>query len=119
MVHHHRNYLRLHRRKRGLTQGELAFLLGYQSSSKISRLEQAEQAKVLTLGFTFQLLFGVDPREIYPALYDSVRETVIERIRELEAKLRTPASTQKAIIKRQLLNEALARVQGLVADPRI
>ena len=119
MVHHHANYLRLHRRQRGLTQEELAYLLGYQSGAKISRLEQIEPAQVLSLGFAFELLFGVDAREIYPALYEAVRETVVQRIRELEARLQTARPTQKTVIKRRLLEEALARAERLITEPRV
>ena len=119
MVQHQTNYLRLHRRKRGLTQEELAYLLGYQSGAKISRLEQAESAQVLSLGFTFELLFGVDAREIYPALYDAVRQTVSQRLRELGIRLQATRPTQKTIIKRRLLKEALARAENPITEPRV
>ena len=119
MVYNHANYLRLHRRKRGLTQEELAFLLGYQSGAKISRLEQIDPPQVFSLGFAFELLFGVDAREIYPALFEAVRETVIHRLNELETKLQAVRPTQKTIIKRRLLREALARAQSLIAEPSV
>lgn len=119
MVYNQVNYLRLHRRKRGLTQEELAFLLGYQSGSKISRLEQIEPAQVLSLDFAFQLLFGVEAREIYPALYEAVRQAIVQRIHELEARLQLNQPTQRIAIKRRLLEEARARAESLMIEARV
>jgi len=41
--HHHGEYLKMLRRESGLTQDELAFLLGLESGSKISRYERARR----------------------------------------------------------------------------
>jgi transcriptional regulator with XRE-family HTH domain len=79
------NYLRTYRTQWQLTQGELAFLFGYDAESVISRLERSERAVTLAVACACQTIFGVQPSELFPAAFESMEETVVNRMYELRA----------------------------------
>ena len=103
------NYLRLHRRRWGLTQAELAFLFGYQSDAIVSRFERRERRVTLAIAFACQLIFGVEPKDIYPALLEQVEDGVVRRMYELYSQLKTQKPSQRTAVKLRLLQDALAR----------
>src|SRR5882672_1704021 len=109
MAYTRTNYFRLHRRRLGFTQAELAFLVGYQSESNISRLEQHERAVALAVGFACQTVFGHELHEIYPGLHEEVVEQVTGRMRELYQKLEQKRPTERTIAKLRALSDALGR----------
>jgi transcriptional regulator with XRE-family HTH domain len=109
-----RNYLRVYRRRWYLTQEELAFLLDYEAESFISRLERDERAVTLAVASACQALFGVELRELFPALIDGLQESLIARMQELSDRLQQSEPTQKTVSKLELLQEAIAR---LTASP--
>jgi len=100
------SYLRTHRKKGGLTQDEMAFLLGYQSGTKISRFERLARHPNLETAIACQVVFGVPAHKLFPGLFAEVERTVIERARLLSGKLeaqsargRTGARHKLAILK--------------------
>ena len=106
------NYLRLHRRRSALTQGELAYLLGYRTESIVSRLEKQERRITLAIAFAYHLIFGAEPKEIFPALFEQVEEGVVRRMYELYERLKQSGPSQKTSLKLRLLQEALTRTTG-------
>jgi transcriptional regulator with XRE-family HTH domain len=107
-----RNYLRVYRRRWHLTQEELAFLFGYEAESIISRFEHEERMITLAVATACQTIFGVEPRELFPALFASVEQGVVERMCELRDRLTGSELTQKTLVKLELLQEALRRIEG-------
>jgi DNA-binding XRE family transcriptional regulator len=105
-----RNYLRVQRRKWHLTQEELAFLLGYLNQAMVARLEGEERGVTLTLAHASEVIFGVKPRDMFPALLEDVEARVLERMHELRDRLKQSAPSQKVIAKLELLEEAIARI---------
>jgi transcriptional regulator with XRE-family HTH domain len=105
-----RNYLRVYRRRWHLTQEELAFLFGYDAESIISRLEREERTITLAVATACHTIFGVEPRELFPALIGSVEEKLVQRMYELRERLLESKPSQKTLAKLQLLQEALGRV---------
>lgn len=105
-----RNYLRTYRRQWHLTQEELAFLLDYQAESFISRLERDERAITLAVASACQALFGVELRELFPALMESLQESLVARMQELSDRLMQSEPTRKTLAKLELLQEALSRL---------
>lgn len=103
------NYLRVRRRQWALTQKELAFLLGYQNETIVSRLERQERKITLTVGFACQLVFGSEPREIFPSLFEQVEDAVVRRMLELYEGLKQRAPSRRTSAKIELLHDALAR----------
>jgi transcriptional regulator with XRE-family HTH domain len=107
-----RNYLRVHRRRWHLTQEELAFLFGYETESIISRFEHDERVITLAVATACQTIFGVEPRELFPALFASVEQGVVERMYELRDRLAQSELTQRTLAKLELLQEALERFKA-------
>lgn len=75
-------YLRSYRRRWGLTQRELAMLVGYRTHAVISRLEKTANTPSLEMIYAFEVLFGTAPHELFPGLRTIVRDAVISRVRE-------------------------------------
>jgi transcriptional regulator with XRE-family HTH domain len=105
-----RNYLRVYRRQWYLTQEELAFLLGYEAESFISRLERDERAITLAVASACQALFGVKLGELFPAPMEGVQKSLVVRMQELSDRLQQSEPTPKTVSKLELLQEALARL---------
>jgi transcriptional regulator with XRE-family HTH domain len=105
-----RNYLRTYRRRWHLTQEELAFLIGYEAESIISRFEREERTITLAVASACQTIFGVEPKELFPALVESVDEAVVQRMHELRERLVQSKVSQKTLAKLELLQEALGRI---------
>jgi transcriptional regulator with XRE-family HTH domain len=105
-----RNYLRMHRRRSHLTQEELAFLLGYADQSMITRLEREERAVTFAVVHACLLLFGVEPRELFPGLFENVEDRVLARLHALRDRLREASASAKSAAKRELLEQAIQRM---------
>jgi transcriptional regulator with XRE-family HTH domain len=104
------NYLRFHRLRSGFTQAELAFLLGYQTESVISRFEGQERTISLAVGAAYQLIFGVELRNLFPALYEQIDDKLTRRMQELCERLTQNAPSTKTATKLRLLQSALTRI---------
>ena len=75
-------YLRSYRRRWGLTQRELAILIGYRTHAVVSRLEQAGSIPTLETVYALEILFGTAPHELFPGLKAPVQEAVVARARQ-------------------------------------
>ena len=108
-------YLRPNRRRWGLTQSELALLLGVHSGSAISRIELGESAPTLEVALGCQILFGLTPMELFPGAFSSIEEQVIARGYELYENLQGDASTAnhfKLNFFEQAFSRATARLKN-------
>lgn len=75
-------YLRFLRRKSGLSQRDLAQLLGSVTESQVSRHERSISSPSLPMAFAYQVVFRRPASDIFPGLYDTVDAAVSERIAE-------------------------------------
>lgn len=107
------NYLYVRRREWALTQKELAFLFGYTSDAIVSRLEGQARKIPLRIAFACELIFGSEPKELFPALFEQVEEGVVRRMYELYEQLKCAEPSKKTAAKLHLLHEALARVTSI------
>jgi transcriptional regulator with XRE-family HTH domain len=73
--------------KGGLTQDEMAFLLGCHSGTKISRFEHLARHPNLETALACQVVFGVPAHELFPGIYAEVEKIVTERARLLSGRL--------------------------------
>lgn len=73
-------YLRTHRRIWGLTQHELASLMGFQSAAHVSRIENGKRAPTVEGALACQVLFGIPPSAMFPHAYDLVEERVVRDV---------------------------------------
>jgi DNA-binding XRE family transcriptional regulator len=107
-----RNYLRVYRRRWQLSQEELAFLFGYDAESIVSRFESEERTITLAVAIACQTIFGVTTKDMFPALYASLEQSVLERMYKLRDRLAQSEMSQRTLAKLELLQEALKRIEG-------
>ena len=96
------SYLRTHRKRGGLTQDEMAFLLGYQSGTKISRFERLARQPNLETALACQVVFGIPAHELFPGVFAEVEKTVTKRARLLSDQLRAQRGHDRSRIRHKL-----------------
>jgi transcriptional regulator with XRE-family HTH domain len=82
------NYLRTYRKKLGLTQRELAFLLGCHGGAKVSRYELSGRIPDLKTIFVYEAIFQKPARELFAGIYDRAERETLRRVRQLVSRLR-------------------------------
>ena len=101
-------YMRTHRRRWGLTQKELAHLLGIKSATQVSRYERLLRKPHLRTALACQIIFGEFPHAMYPKLYVKVEEGVMQRAQQLYEQLEG-SKAKAAKRKLDLLDDMLRR----------
>jgi DNA-binding XRE family transcriptional regulator len=80
-------YLRTFRRRAGLTQLELAFLIGIKNATVISRIEGLKRPPRLEWAVALAALFGTRAGELFPGLFSQAHDDLLCRTRELYEEL--------------------------------
>jgi|ERR1700693_1829145 len=101
-------YLRTHRRVWGLTQRELASLMGFESAAHMSRIENGKRAPTVESALACEVIFGISPSAMFPHAYGLVEERVIRDIYRLHLALRD-TTIPSELRKRELFSLALDR----------
>jgi transcriptional regulator with XRE-family HTH domain len=73
------NHLKKHRRRLGLSQAELAYLLGVGSGTKICRYERFLLEPKLRTVLAYEILFQKPARELFAGLYVEIEAQVRRR----------------------------------------
>jgi transcriptional regulator with XRE-family HTH domain len=93
------NYLRTYRKRSGLSQNEVAFLLGCQNGIKVSRYERSARKPNLETLFAYEMVFGAPVRELFAGAYQKVEKKTRRRAQLLARKVSratpTPMATRK------------------------
>jgi transcriptional regulator with XRE-family HTH domain len=98
----------MHRRNWGLTQKELAGLVGTVSSVQISRYENSKRAPKIEVALACQSIFGVPPSIMFPDAYALVEEEVMRNMYQMDQALSNTTSLS-GFRKRELFALALKR----------
>jgi transcriptional regulator with XRE-family HTH domain len=81
------SYLRFHRKRAGLTQGDLASLLGYLTHGQVSKHERAETLPSLLIALGYEAVFRVPTAELFPGIYETVKLGIEQRLAAIESDL--------------------------------
>src|SRR5215470_4907239 len=81
------NYLKTYRRKSGLTQSEVAFLLGWKRGEQFVRYEKHHGIPTLRVALACEAIFRAPVIELFAGTNDSVAKQVGIRIEALTAEL--------------------------------
>jgi len=81
------NYLHSHRKRSGLSQGQLGALLGYPDEGSVSRHERLRSIPPFQVALAYEAVFRVPVSDLFPGTYESVRQTVDGRIEGLRRSL--------------------------------
>ena len=98
--------LRTHRRTWGLSQRELADLLGMESRAHVSRIERGKRSPTLETALACSTLFGVSLGVLFPQLAIVSGERLRERISRLDKDI-SDITNPLELRKRQLFDRAL------------
>src|ERR1043166_6090470 len=110
-----KTYLRAQRRRWGLTQREVAYLLGYRYPSAIWRIEREGREPTLSIAFACHILFDTPITELFPGLATEIEDAILRRAYNLYERLQgTPSRTTKA--KLHLLEHMLKRAAARNAN---
>jgi DNA-binding XRE family transcriptional regulator len=113
-VHILQNYLRTYRRRCGLSQAEVAYLLGCKDGGKICRHEHLLREPSLQTALAYEVIYGAPVRELFAGLFRKVERATIRRVGTLGRELQAKAPTRLITRKLETLGAALktSRVRG-------
>jgi transcriptional regulator with XRE-family HTH domain len=111
------NYLRSYRLRWGLSQGELANLLGWKGAEVVSRIEKKQRPPTLKLVIACFILFGAPAAELFPDISASIDIDVMARVWEMYEKIQGDPS-RKTKMKIELLEGAIRRAEQRKHAPR-
>lgn len=97
------NYLRGARKAIGLSQKELAYLLGSESASNITRYERFSRMPALPTALALLAILDLPPNELFAGLYDESRRAVSANASRLVKEMEGQTSTQHSPVKRAFL----------------
>src|SRR6266849_8010241 len=98
-THKLNNYLRAHRKRAGLTQREVAFLLGLKARGPVSELEKRRRVPLLRTAVTLEAIFGVPVSELFPGMRQAVHTDVEKRLEEFTTQLKAKADKKNDAYK--------------------
>src|ERR1700709_382296 len=93
--------LRPYRKAAPLSQRDLGLLLGLASQSSVSEYEAALKRPNLATAVACEILFGVPIKDLFPALYEEVRQDLVARAKEVpRPKSEKPLAALTALLDR-------------------
>ncbi len=113
-----KNYLRSYRLRWGLSQGELAKLLGWKRAEVISRIEKKIRPPTLKLVIACFILFGAPAAELFPDISASIEIDVMARVWEMYESIQGDPS-RKTKKKIELFEAAIERAERRKQAPRL
>jgi transcriptional regulator with XRE-family HTH domain len=94
-----RNYLRTYRKRAGLSQREVAVVVGLKSAATLSRCEWGHRLPSLQTALAFEALFGVPVGQLFSGASEAIDRETEERLQKLESVLqKTSGAGPKAPI---------------------
>ena len=81
------NYLRTIRKRSGLSQDEVAFLIGGHSGGKVSRYEHFNRVPSLQTACAYEVIFGVPVSQLFAGMFEKVRRSTARRAYMLTKKI--------------------------------
>ena len=81
------NYLLAFRKRSGLTQREVAFLLGCENEALVSRYEKRRRLPPLRTTLACEAIFGAPVAALFAGLSEAARKEIAKRLLLLKARL--------------------------------
>ena len=106
------NYLRTIRKRSGLSQDEVAFLLGSPSGGIVSRYERFNRLPSIETACAYEALFGNPVRELFAGVFQKASEKIAKRAQLLARKLEGRAPDGAMARKLQILR-SIGNPQGM------
>lgn len=98
------NYLHTYRKRSGMTQREVALLLGCENGAQVSRYEKRHRVPPLQTALAYEAIFGIPVSELFAGRYLSAERTIQKPLVKLEEKLQSlPTKGSKGCMTAQKL----------------
>ena len=111
------NYLRTYRKHAGLSQAEVALLLGTRSGTKVLRYERWSRQASLRTAFAYEVIFGAPARELFAGTYQEVERATAQRIADLTRRLGVTPADRATARKLAVLQRSRA-ASGSITRPQ-
>jgi transcriptional regulator with XRE-family HTH domain len=93
------NYLRTERRMARLSQDDLAFLLGSEDGTTVSRYERGRRTPSLDTALAYEAILGIPVRDLFAGRFLVVEELIRARARTLAARMKKVPPILRALNK--------------------
>ena len=112
------NYLRAHRKNSGLTQEEVAFLLGFDNANLVSRYEKQQRMPSVQTALAYEVIFGIPIAELFAGVQQKIVSDVEKRRSELSTRLRArePKGIAAPMMKVHKLRSLAVDEQSMVTN---
>jgi hypothetical protein len=111
------SYLRSYRLRWGLSQVDLAYLLGWKTDKVIVGLEKKRTSPSARVVIGCYVIFGTRAAELFPGMFQGIEVEVMARVWELYERIQgDPSKKTKATI--ELLEDAIERAKQRQRDNR-
>lgn len=81
------NYLRTYRKRAGLSQNEIAYLLGTRDGNQPSRYERLARVPSLETALAYEAIFQKPVSELFAGVYERAERTAARRARLMKKRL--------------------------------
>jgi len=99
MAHRLSNYLRAYRVRAGLSQEEMAYLLGLSGGPKVSKYETGRRMPDIRTLIAYERVLGVPASEFYAGLHHQVDRETRRRAKKLAERINKDAQRQQRAYK--------------------
>ena len=104
------SYLRAYRQRWGLSQKDLAELLGLADHGVISRIEKGARYPSIRVALGCFILFGTQATELFPSFFNTVEAGILDRAWDLYERMQGhPTARTRAKI--ELLEDVIERAK--------
>lgn len=103
------NYLRANRKRLGLSQEEVAFLLGSESGTQVCRYEQLVRDPSLATALAYEAVFQKSVRELFPGLWRKISGEVELRAKTLARQTDRHPQTRQTARKRKAITAIITK----------
>jgi transcriptional regulator with XRE-family HTH domain len=86
-THKLENYLRAFRKRSGLAQRDVAFLLGCENGAQVSRYEKRKRVPPLRTALACAAVFGVPVADLFAGMHEVIGKGIGKRLLGLRSKL--------------------------------
>ena len=111
------NYLRTHRKRLGLSQDDVAYLLGAESGAKTSRYERFSREPGFRTALACEAVFQRPIRELFAGLYEQIEREVAGRAMKLVLKTGQMKPGKHTARKRETLERIAASQSKKTRNP--
>ena len=99
------HYLKQERRRSGLTQADVAALLGLMSHSNVKGYERGRHLPSLRTALSYQAIFGKPVAELFGGVFAGIMEAVAVRAKTRQAHVSTLAESARTLRRKRSLRQ--------------